>query len=76
MHLSSNYKHRWGVVLAGGEGQRLQSLTRLVSGKDTPTKFALFRWSKLAHLLSAASDRLGVWCVGDLGWNDLGDPNV
>jgi mannose-1-phosphate guanylyltransferase len=32
-------KHRWGVILAGGEGVRLRSLTRLVSGDDRPKQF-------------------------------------
>jgi mannose-1-phosphate guanylyltransferase len=35
---SANYK-RWAVILAGGEGVRLRSLTRLVSGDDTPKQF-------------------------------------
>jgi mannose-1-phosphate guanylyltransferase len=38
MHLDSS-NHRWGVVLAGGEGVRLQSLTRLVTGDNTPKQF-------------------------------------
>ena len=25
-------------------------------------------------MLSAAPERLGVWCLGDVGWSDLGDP--
>ena len=36
MHLGSDHQHRWGVILAGGEGARLKSLTRFVSGEDTP----------------------------------------
>jgi mannose-1-phosphate guanylyltransferase len=39
MHLGSNQQHRWGVILAGGEGARLRSLTRFVSGEDTPKQF-------------------------------------
>lgn len=31
--------HRWGVVLAGGDGVRLRSLTRFVSGDERPKQF-------------------------------------
>ena len=39
MHLGSDRQHHWGVILAGGEGVRLKSLTRFVSGEDTPKQF-------------------------------------
>src|SRR5882724_7578023 len=39
MHLGSDHPHQWGVILAGGEGVRLRSLTRFVSGEDTPKQF-------------------------------------
>src|SRR5436190_23868288 len=32
-------RRRWAVVLAGGEGVRLRSLTRLVSGDNRPKQF-------------------------------------
>jgi mannose-1-phosphate guanylyltransferase len=32
--------HQWGVILAGGDGVRLRSLTRLVSGDDRPKQFS------------------------------------
>lgn len=32
-------QHQWAVILAGGEGARLQSLTRFVSGDDRPKQF-------------------------------------
>jgi len=39
MQISSANQKRWAVILAGGEGVRLRSLTRLVSGEDTPKQF-------------------------------------
>ena len=33
------WEHRWGVILAGGEGVRLRSLTRLIAGDDRPKQF-------------------------------------
>ena len=32
-------QNRWGVVLAGGDGVRLRSLTRLICGDDRPKQF-------------------------------------
>jgi mannose-1-phosphate guanylyltransferase len=34
-----NEKHHWGVILAGGDGTRLKSLTHLVSNDDRPKQF-------------------------------------
>jgi mannose-1-phosphate guanylyltransferase len=39
MHLGSKRQHHWGVILAGGEGVRLKSLTQFASGEDTPKQF-------------------------------------
>jgi mannose-1-phosphate guanylyltransferase len=39
MDIRSAHNYRWGVILAGGEGVRLRSLTRLVTGVDTPKQF-------------------------------------
>jgi len=39
MHRNLSSEHHWGVILAGGEGVRLRSLTRLVSGDDRPKQF-------------------------------------
>jgi mannose-1-phosphate guanylyltransferase len=39
MQRGLNSRRRWAVVLAGGEGVRLRSLTRLVSGDNRPKQF-------------------------------------
>jgi mannose-1-phosphate guanylyltransferase len=38
--LQSNNKRRWAVILAGGDGVRLRSLTRTISGDDRPKQFS------------------------------------
>lgn len=38
-------KDRWAVILAGGDGTRLQSLTRVISGDDRPKQFCAFQGS-------------------------------
>jgi mannose-1-phosphate guanylyltransferase len=35
----SRYAHARAVILAGGEGKRLRSLTRLISGDNRPKQF-------------------------------------
>lgn len=34
-----NRKQRWAVILAGGEGNRLKTLTRAIAGDDRPKQF-------------------------------------
>src|SRR5215471_6833968 len=37
-----NYGNRWAVILAGGDGKRLLSVTRKLTGEDTPKQFCSF----------------------------------
>ena len=57
MHLGSDHPHRWGVILAGGEGARLKSLTRFVSGEDTPKQFCRLLGGQ--SLLAQTTQRIG-----------------
>jgi hypothetical protein len=36
---SKQCKHEWGVILAGGDGIRLKSLTRKIAGDERPKQF-------------------------------------
>lgn len=48
---SNAARHRWGVILAGGDGTRLQPLTRLACGDNRPKQFCPLLGGKtlLAH---------------------------
>lgn len=38
----SERTNRWAVILAGGDGERLRSLTRLIAGDERPKQFCSF----------------------------------
>jgi mannose-1-phosphate guanylyltransferase len=52
-----NRQHSWAVVLAGGDGTRLQTLTRLISGDERPKQFCPVFGGK--SLLGHTLERLG-----------------
>ena len=39
---SSDRRNRWAVILAGGDGERLRPLTRLIAGDERPKQFCAF----------------------------------
>ena len=57
MSLISNTEHRWAVVLAGGDGTRLQELTYRIAGDSRPKQFCHFFGGK--SLLGHTRDRIG-----------------
>ena len=52
-------KPPWAIVLAGGEGRRLRSLTRYVCGDDRPKQFAALLGGR--SLLRQTLDRIRPW---------------
>jgi mannose-1-phosphate guanylyltransferase len=56
MQKAVNHKHRWGMILAGGDGVRLRSLTRAVSGDERPKQYCPLLGGKT--LLSRTKQRV------------------
>jgi len=53
---NDGWRHRWGVILAGGDGRRLLPLTRRITGEDTPKQFCAVVGHK--SLLAQTLDRV------------------
>jgi mannose-1-phosphate guanylyltransferase len=53
---TNSFKIRYAVILAGGDGSRLRSLTRSISGDDRPKQFCPILGSQ--SLLDATRDRV------------------
>jgi hypothetical protein len=74
------------VILAGGDGVRLRSMTRSIAGDERPKQFCALvgpdalltetrRRTALARpVLTARPDTLAVLPVRGVDWSDLGDP--
>jgi mannose-1-phosphate guanylyltransferase len=54
--MNTERDHLWGLVLAGGDGTRLQSLTRLLTGAPIPKQYCRILGDR--SLLEATLDRL------------------
>lgn len=54
--MPSSYSNRWGLVLAGGDGSRLKSLTKGIAGYELPKQFCPILSSK--PLLRETLDRV------------------
>src|SRR5260370_1151683 len=60
--LESPRRDRWAVILAGGDGTRLRSLTRAIAGDDRPKQFC--------PILGSEADRPEV----EYGWIEPATP--
>ena len=56
---SASHGHRWGLILAGGDGKRLLPLTRRIAGDDRPKQFcAILDNETLLHQTQRRVSRL------------------
>ena len=79
---NSSNERLWGLVLAGGDGTRLQALTRLLAGAPIPKQYCrivgeherITPWNFSRDFLAHVPEHLLVARADDLGWSDWGTP--
>ena len=68
---TADLDHRWGVILAGGDGKRLLPLTRRIAGDDRPKQFCSVFGNET--LLDQTRKRVAGILPSYMAWRDSSD---